>query len=143
MGSASFLVAFFLSIGLSEDISEMPMGMHTYVSEGGGGLSGGQRQRLLIARALVNKPAVIFLDEATSALDNHAQAIVTESMDRLHATRIVIAEGSAAPEDWENGYTGRDITRYAFASTTILAGSPLSKWPIFSSEFSSPWSPAC
>ena len=69
----------------------MPMGMHTYVSEGGGTLSGGQRQRLMIARAIVNKPKILFLDEATSALDNRTQAIVTESMERMEATRIVIA----------------------------------------------------
>ena len=69
----------------------MPMGMHTYVSEGGGTLSGGQRQRLMIARAIVNNPKILFLDEATSALDNRTQAIVTESMDRMAATRIVIA----------------------------------------------------
>jgi ATP-binding cassette subfamily C protein len=77
--------------GFAEDIRNMPMGMHTYVSEGGGTLSGGQRQRLMIARAIVNKPKIIFLDEATSALDNRTQAIVTESMDRMDATRIVIA----------------------------------------------------
>jgi len=77
--------------GLEEDIKEMPMQMHTYVSEGGGGLSGGQRQRLLIARAMVRKPRILFLDEATSALDNRAQAIVTQSMENLQATRIVIA----------------------------------------------------
>jgi ATP-binding cassette subfamily C protein len=76
---------------LADDIKAMPMGMHTYVSEGGGTLSGGQRQRLMIARAVVNKPKILFLDEATSALDNRAQAVVTESMDRMDATRIVIA----------------------------------------------------
>jgi NHLM bacteriocin system ABC transporter ATP-binding protein len=76
---------------LAEDIRAMPMGMHTYVSEGGGTLSGGQRQRLMIARAIVNKPKILFLDEATSALDNRAQAVVTESMDRMDSTRIVIA----------------------------------------------------
>ncbi|ODS52727.1 MAG: NHLP bacteriocin export ABC transporter permease/ATPase subunit [Acidobacteria bacterium SCN 69-37] len=77
--------------GLAEDVRAMPMGMHTYVSEGGGTLSGGQRQRLMIARAIVNKPKILFLDEATSALDNRAQAIVTESMDKMDSTRIVIA----------------------------------------------------
>lgn len=69
----------------------MPMGMHTVVSQGGSTLSGGQRQRLLIARALIQKPSLIFFDEATSALDNRTQAIVTESLDKLRATRIVIA----------------------------------------------------
>ena len=77
--------------GFADDVREMPMGMHTIVSEGGGTFSGGQRQRLLIARSLVNRPSLIFFDEATSALDNRAQAIVTQSMDRLDATRIVIA----------------------------------------------------
>ena len=77
--------------GLYDDIKEMPMGMHTVVSDGGGTLSGGQRQRLLIARAIVNKPRIIFFDEATSALDNRTQAIVSQSLDSLNATRIVIA----------------------------------------------------
>jgi ATP-binding cassette subfamily C protein len=45
----------------------------------------------MIARAIVNKPKIIFLDEATSALDNRTQAIVTESMDKMDATRVVIA----------------------------------------------------
>ncbi|MBZ0090060.1 MAG: NHLP bacteriocin export ABC transporter permease/ATPase subunit, partial [Thermoanaerobaculia bacterium] len=76
---------------IADDIRAMPMGMHTVVSEGGGAFSGGQKPRLMIARALVNNPRIIFLDEATSALDNRAQAIVTESMNRLQATRIVIA----------------------------------------------------
>ena len=77
--------------GLEKDIKAMPMGMHTLVSEGSGTLSGGQRQRLLIARALVNKPRIIFFDEATSALDNPTQAQVSASLERLQATRIVIA----------------------------------------------------
>ena len=77
--------------GLAADIEQMPMGMHTVVSEGGTNLSGGQRQRLLIARAMVVKPKVILMDEATSALDNRTQAIVTESLDKLNVTRVVIA----------------------------------------------------
>ncbi len=77
--------------GLADDVRAMPMGMHTVVSEGGGTFSGGQRQRLLIARALVNKPKIIFFDEATSALDNKTQAVVSQSVDRMDATRITIA----------------------------------------------------
>jgi ATP-binding cassette subfamily C protein len=77
--------------GLEEDLKTMPMGMHTVVSEGGGGLSGGQRQRLLIASAIVRKPRVLLFDEATSALDNRTQAIVSQSLKALNATRVVIA----------------------------------------------------
>ncbi|MDZ8106267.1 MAG: NHLP bacteriocin export ABC transporter permease/ATPase subunit [Nostoc sp. DedQUE12a] len=77
--------------GLADDIKQMPMGMHTIIAEGGSNLSGGQRQRLLIARSLVSKPKIILMDEATSALDNRTQAIVTESLAKLNATRVVIA----------------------------------------------------
>jgi len=77
--------------GFEDDIKSMPMGMHTVLSEGGGGLSGGQKQRLQIARAFVHKPRILFFDEATSALDNRTQEIVTKSMNELHATRIVVA----------------------------------------------------
>lgn len=77
--------------GLEEDIKQMPMAMHTVISEGAGTFSGGQRQRLMIARAIVHKPRMLFMDEATSALDNRTQNIVSKSLDRLQATRIVIA----------------------------------------------------
>ena len=77
--------------GMEEDIKQMPMAMHTMVSEGGGTFSGGQRQRLMIARAIAHKPRLLYMDEATSALDNHTQNIVSESLDNLQATRIVIA----------------------------------------------------
>ncbi len=78
-------------VGIAEDIRNMPLGMHTYLSEGSGGISGGQKQRIMIARAIVANPGIIILDEATSALDNLTQKIVTDSMDAMKCTRIVIA----------------------------------------------------
>ncbi|MED5562426.1 MAG: ATP-binding cassette domain-containing protein, partial [Cyanobacteriota bacterium] len=77
--------------GLADDIREMPMGLQTIVSEGGGTLSGGQRQRIAIARALVRQPRILIFDEATSALDNHTQGIVSRSLETLSITRLVIA----------------------------------------------------
>ena len=78
-------------VGLEDDIKAMPMGLHTVLSENSGTISGGQRQRVLIARAIVGKPKIIFFDEATSALDNVTQAMVVETLEKLKATKIVIA----------------------------------------------------
>jgi len=77
--------------GLADDIREMPMGMHTLISEGQGGISGGQKQRLMIARAIAPKPKILIFDEATSALDNKTQKQVSDALDQLKCTRIVIA----------------------------------------------------
>lgn len=78
-------------VGLENDIAQMPMGIHTVIAEGSGTISGGQRQRILIARAIANNPKVLYFDEATSALDNVNQALICESLEKLHATRVVIA----------------------------------------------------
>ena len=58
------------------------------LSENSGTISGGQQQRILIARAIVGKPKILFFDEATSALDNVTQSMVCESLAGLKATRI-------------------------------------------------------
>ncbi len=79
------------AVGLEEDIKGMPMGLHTIVSEDGGTISGGQMQRILIARAIISHPAVVFFDEATSALDNHTQSMVCQALEALDSTRVVIA----------------------------------------------------
>ncbi len=77
--------------GIADDIRKMPMGMQTLVTEGGGGVSGGQRQRLMIARAVCGERSILMLDEATSALDNKTQKHVSDSLDTLKCTRIVVA----------------------------------------------------
>ena len=50
-------------------ITALPQGYDTILSERGGSLSGGQRQRIAIARAAMNKSAVLILDEPTVGLD--------------------------------------------------------------------------
>ena len=78
-------------VGLREDINQMPMGIHTVLSETSNTISGGQQQRILIARAIVGSPKLLIFDEATSALDNITQAAVSSNLDKMHVTRIVVA----------------------------------------------------
>ncbi len=78
-------------VGLGREIERLPMGMHTVVMEDGRTFSGGQRQRLLIARAIVSQPRVLFLDEATNELDSVSQEQISYSLADVQATRIVIA----------------------------------------------------
>ena len=85
--------------GIAEDIRKMPMGMNTIISDGSGNISGGQRQRLMIARAICGERKILIFDEATSALDNITQKHVTESLDSLKCTRIVIAHRLSTVQD--------------------------------------------
>lgn len=78
-------------VGLKEEVEQMPMGLHTLVTESGNTISGGQRQRILLARALAGRPSVLFLDEATSALDNQMQSQIIKMLEKKRMTRIVIA----------------------------------------------------
>lgn len=76
---------------IREEIEAMPMGLDTILTPGATNISGGQRQRLLLARALIREPKVLFLDEATSALDIEAQRAISEFLDSSNITRISIA----------------------------------------------------
>ncbi len=77
--------------GIADDIRKMPMGMQTLVTEGGGGVSGGQRQRIMIARAVCGRRRILMFDEATSALDNKTQKHVSDALEELKCTRVVVA----------------------------------------------------
>lgn len=53
-------------------------------------LSGGEFQRMLIARALVAKPRLLFLDEPTSNVDPQSRSIIYEILKELNEEGVTI-----------------------------------------------------
>lgn len=53
-------------------------------------LSGGYKRRLLIARAVVHEPKVVFLDEPTTGLDPQARRAVWELVAKLRASGMAV-----------------------------------------------------
>lgn len=73
-----------------EFVSRLPQGLDTVIGDRGARLSGGERQRIVLARAILRKPAILVLDEATSALDNKNEATIQAAIDKLKSRMIII-----------------------------------------------------
>ena len=71
-------------------VYDLPAGIESVVGDRGVKLSGGERQRIVLARALLRKPAFLLLDEATSALDNENEQKIKQSLDELRGKLTVL-----------------------------------------------------
>ena len=61
-------------------------------------LSFGERQRCAIARAIVNRPALILADEPTGALEPRSAAEVLTLLQRIHREGAALLLGTTRPE---------------------------------------------
>ena len=80
-------------IGLDAQISKLPLGYQTVMSEGPSAeLPAGLVQRIAIARAIARRPAVLILDEANGALDMSSDQLLTSGLRRLKGftTTVII-----------------------------------------------------
>jgi putative ABC transport system ATP-binding protein len=71
-------------------------------------LSGGQQQRVSLARAMVNKPEILFADEPCANLDSENSKMVLELFreinESMHQTIVMVSH-----EDWHKEYFHRII----------------------------------
>lgn len=62
-------------------------------------LSGGEQQRIAIARALINKPAVVFADEPSGNLDSknasELHQLFVQLRDTLHQTFVIVTHNES------------------------------------------------
>jgi ATP-binding cassette subfamily C protein len=72
------------TVGLSQRVRAFTEGLDEHVGDRGSQLSGGERQRLVLARALLRRPALLILDEATAALDLEAERELIGRLKAFH-----------------------------------------------------------
>jgi len=96
--------------GLAALVARLPGGLGARLGERGQGLSGGEKQRIAIARALLQRPALVILDEPTSALDPQLESALLAELDALFAgvTRLVISHRDAPLANADQQWVLRD-----------------------------------
>ena len=81
------------SLGVKKNMSDVCdiLDIHDLVDRRFKELSGGQRRKCELARALLNRPEILFLDEPTTGLDPRTRKLVWESIEKLrHDTKMTV-----------------------------------------------------
>ncbi|MCL1901437.1 MAG: ABC transporter ATP-binding protein/permease [Firmicutes bacterium] len=101
------IVAACKAANIHNEISKLPYGYQTPLSENGTNLSVGQKQRLSIARAVLKDTPIILFDEPTSALDKENQSMFLDCITELKKSKtvLVIAHKLTSYEMFDNVFT--------------------------------------
>ncbi len=79
-------------VRLGKIIDLWPLGLDTLIGEKGDQLSGGEARRLALARATLNRPAVLLLDEPTAHVDAQSEAVFLDGiLDIVEDAIVVVA----------------------------------------------------
>ncbi len=76
--------------GVSQMLSNRPLGLEAHMGENATFFSGGQRQRIGLARAIYQQKPVLVLDEAMSALDYESERKIISGLKNLPYGPLVI-----------------------------------------------------
>ena len=72
-------------------------------------LSGGEQQRLAIARAVVNRPAILLADEPAANLDSESAAAILEIFRAFHQVGVTLLIATHNPQ-WMASFSPRVLT---------------------------------
>lgn len=72
--------------------------LKNWVGKAGRPLSGGERKRLALARAILAKPPVLAVDEPFEGLDSYTQQKVSEVLNSLSATTLILVASHTTPD---------------------------------------------
>lgn len=78
-----------LSHEVFDMLLDMPMGLQSYVFPQKN-LSRAQTLTVLLARALIHEPKILFMDEIFKGIDEHEQKIIVDFLNTIPITRILV-----------------------------------------------------
>lgn len=88
------------AVGLTTIIKRLPMGLDTLVNPDGRQLTKSVTQKIIMARAIISRPKILFLEEPTSSMDTEsAKKVIDFLTSEKNNWSIVI---SSVDEYWKN-----------------------------------------